>query len=48
MEDPYAAYQGDEDEMQDYLDDLELAGLVKKRDDGTYVLTEAGHIELNN
>ena len=47
-EDPYAKYAGNFDQMQAYLDDIEEAGLIEKRDDDTYALTEAGFTELAN
>jgi hypothetical protein len=43
--DPYTNFdQGDD--VQEHLDDLEAAGLVQKREDGTYAVTEAGTYEL--
>jgi hypothetical protein len=39
---------GQEDSVQEYLNDLETHGLIEKRADGTYALTEAGEIELAN
>jgi hypothetical protein len=36
------------DNSQEYLDDLEANGLVQKRDDGTYALTDAGTYELSH
>jgi hypothetical protein len=36
------------DSSQEYLDDLEADGLVQKRDDGTYALTDAGTYELQH
>ena len=47
VEDPYTQF-GLGDGAQEYLDDLEASGLVQKRDDGTYGLTEAGHYELTH
>ena len=40
-------YNGDEDEMQEYVDTLVDAGLVVEEDD-RYRLTEAGLVELVN
>jgi len=40
-------YEGDEDEMQGYVDELVDAGLVIEEDD-RYKLTEAGLVELVN
>lgn len=48
QEDPFSRFAGNLDQMQGYLQSLESAGLVHKRDDGTYEVTEAGHIELAN
>lgn len=45
-EDPYTNIN-EGDDVQEYLDDLEAAGLLSKEDD-RYVVTEAGHIELGN
>lgn len=48
-EDPYTAVEYDEqDEVQRLLDTLEEAGLIEKREDDTYGLTEAGFVELAN
>lgn len=48
-EDPYTAISdGQDDQVQAHLDDLEGAGLVEVRDDGTYEVTEAGRVELAN
>jgi hypothetical protein len=51
-EDPFTAIEGDPLEVQPvvqkYLDELVVAGLVEPREDGTYVVTEAGQIELAN
>lgn len=46
-EDPYTEF-GEDNDSQEYLDDLEASGLVEKRDDGTYGVTEAGHYELTH
>lgn len=48
-EDPYTAIEFDElGVVQGHLDALEEAGLVEKREDGTYGVTEAGLTELVN
>lgn len=48
-EDPYTAIEfNEEDAVQGHLDALEEAGLVEKREDGTYGVTEAGLTELVN
>jgi hypothetical protein len=47
-EDPYTEYGGDQQEMQDYLDSLEQAGLILGRGDGTYEVTDDGRTELTN
>jgi hypothetical protein len=47
-EDPNSSFVADEDDMQAILDELEDAGLVAARDDGTYEVTEPGRIELAN
>ncbi len=47
-DDPYTNYDGDPEELQEYLDKLVEAGLVNARDDGTYEVTQAGRVELAN
>src|SRR5215831_20963755 len=47
-DDPNSDHAGDVEEMQEYLDSLEGVGLVAKRDDETYEVTEAGRVELAN
>ena len=48
-EDPFTAIEFNEaDVVQGHLDTLEDAGLIEKRDDGSYGLTEAGFVELAN
>jgi hypothetical protein len=48
-EDPNTAIEYDEqDAVQGHLDALEEAGLVEKRDDDTYAITDAGFVELVN
>lgn len=48
-EDPFTAVEFNEvGAVQSHLDALEQAGLVAKRDDGSYEVTEAGQTELTN
>lgn len=48
-EDPYTAIEFNErDVVQNHLDELEKAGLVARRQDDTYEVTEAGMVELRN
>jgi ribosomal protein S19E (S16A) len=47
-EDPYTDYHGSFEMMQHYLDVLEGAGLLEKREDGTYAVTESGRYELTH
>ena len=46
-EDPNTRYAGNIDQLQDYLDALEQAGLVEQAD-GVYTVTDAGRTELAN
>ncbi len=46
-EDPNTRYGGSVEQLQDYLDALEEAGLVEQAD-GVYAVTEAGRVELAN
>lgn len=41
-------YKAAVDQVENYLNDLEGAGLIEKRADGTYVLTADGRIEGSN
>jgi winged helix-turn-helix protein len=43
-EDPYTEFDRDDD-VQEYLDDLEANGLISQQE-GTYKVTEAGQYEL--
>lgn len=45
--DPYTDFSEDDD-VQEHLDELEEAGLVQKREDDTYAVTEDGTYELNH
>ena len=47
-QDEFTRYSGNFEQMQGYLDTIEEAGLIEKRDDDTYALTEAGLTELAN
>ena len=47
-EDPHTRYGGNVEQLQGYLDALEQEGLVEHREDGTYVVTDAGRTELGN
>jgi hypothetical protein len=47
-EDPFSPFVADEDDVQVQLDELEEAGLIEARGDGTYGVTEPGRIELAN
>jgi hypothetical protein len=47
--DPFSAVEYDEDDaVQKHLDQLQEAGLVEQRDDGTWAKTEAGLVEGQN
>jgi hypothetical protein len=46
-EDPNTAFDFGED-VQGYLDDLEAHGLLARREDGSYEVTQAGQVELAN
>jgi ribosomal protein S19E (S16A) len=46
-EDPFTPFDGSEDDVQEYLDDLEASGLVSK-DADVYTVTEAGQYELTH
>lgn len=48
QQDEFTQYAGNFDQMQAYLDGLEEAGLVEKRADDTYALTDLGYTELAN
>jgi hypothetical protein len=47
-EDPFSAFSLHTHNVQEYLDELEGAGLVKQKKDGTYSVTKAGQVELAN
>jgi hypothetical protein len=48
-DDPNSAVeQGEEAAIQKHLDQLAAAGLAEQRDDGTWAVTEAGEVELEN
>ena len=46
-EDPYTNFEEDDD-VQEYLDDLEAEGLVSKTKAGVYTVTDAGREELTH
>ena len=47
-EDPFTEFDGNDSDVQEYLDDLEASGLVSKKKNGTYSVTKAGVTELTN
>ena len=49
-EDPFSAFSLHTHDVQDYLDELEEAGLVRAGEDGrpSTAVTEAGQVELSN
>ena len=48
-DDPNSPFgHGQDDQVQEHLSELEEAGLVEQREDGTWALTEAGLVEGQN
>jgi hypothetical protein len=47
-EDPNTTYAGDVGDMREYLEALEEAELISRREDGTFVVTDAGRYELTH